>query len=83
MRDKTFAVSSPCEYSQKTFTLASNQHSQVPKNFEIHGITFVVQAKTVKTAKVWPSNVLYYMVCKNFEFEMEVGITIKSKEPSS
>ena len=36
----------------KTFTFASKQHPQVPKRFEIHGKTFVIQAKTVNTANV-------------------------------
>ena len=32
----------------KTFSFASKQCPQVPKQFEIHGKTFVVEAKTVK-----------------------------------
>ena len=36
----------------KTFAFASKQHPQVLKQFEIHGKTFAVQAKSVKTTKV-------------------------------
>ena len=37
---------------RKTFTFAAKQHPQVPKHLEIHGKTFAVQAKTMKTVKV-------------------------------
>ena len=45
---KTFAVRSPCEYSQKNFAFAAKQRPQVPEHFEICGKTFAVQAKTMK-----------------------------------
>ena len=45
---------------RKTFAYAAKQRQQVPKHFENHRKTF--QPKTAKTAKLWPSNILYYTV---------------------
>ena len=42
-------VRSPCE---KTFAFASKQHQLAPKDFEIHGKTFMVQGIIAKSAKV-------------------------------
>ena len=47
-RDKTFVVRSPCKYSQKNIHVCIKQSPQKPKNFEICGKTFMVQAKSVK-----------------------------------
>ena len=46
----------------KPFTFASKQRPQVPKHFEICGITFAIQAKTAKLMKVFEPRTFYTTV---------------------
>ena len=49
LKDKTFAVRSPCEYSRKNFhvciSIAQNDVLKISKRLEIRGKTFAVQGK--------------------------------------